>query len=141
MTSNFSKDVTAKTVDLEFTIPESASTVKLVEEQNGKKKTKKNKGEALEYNQNERKVNWSLRRFFGNQTRSITAIITLREEVNSYQIRKEIGPIKTSFEVNNYTASSVFIKYLRGEAGFDQKKPPQRWIRYITRSQSYVNRV
>lgn len=45
------------------------------------------------------------------------------------------------FEVNNYTASNVFVKYLRGAGGFDPKNPPQRWLRYITNSNSYINRV
>ena len=45
------------------------------------------------------------------------------------------------FEVNNYTASNVFVKYLRGASGFDSKNPPQRWLRYITNSNSYINRV
>lgn len=77
----------------------------------------------------------------GNGNTTLTAIINLSEEINSYQIRKEIGPIKMNFEVNNYTASNIFIKYLRGETGFDPKNPPQRWIRYITTSKSYISRV
>ena len=77
----------------------------------------------------------------GLRQKQITAIIVLREEMNSYQIRKELGPIKCSFEVNNYTSSGVFIDYLRADSGFDPKKPPLRWIRYLTRSNSYISRV
>jgi hypothetical protein len=103
-----------------------------------KKKPTHNKAE---YDQTQKKVTWTIKKFRGGQTQTLNAIITLKNEVNSYQIRKEIGPIKMDFEVNNYTASNVFVKYLRGAGGFDQKKPPQRWLRYITKSNSYINRV
>lgn len=96
---------------------------------------------SAEYDQGKNKVTWTIKKFRGGQTQTLNAIITLKDEVNSYQIRKEIGPIKIDFEVNNYTASNVFVKYLRGAGGFDQKNPPQRWLRYITNSNSYINRV
>lgn len=105
------------------------------------KSSKKQKKQTAEYDQNNKKVTWTIKRMLGNGNTTLTAIINLAEEINSYQIRKEIGPIKMNFEVNNYTASNIFIKYLRGEAGFDPKNPPQRWIRYITTSKSYISRV
>lgn len=43
------------------------------------------------------------------------AVINLKNELNSYQIRKNIGPVKLNFEVNNYMSSSLFVRYLRAE--------------------------
>lgn len=69
------------------------------------------------------------------------ATINLNEELNSYQIRKEIGPVKASFEINNYMASKLSVRYLRAEGGYNKDKAPARWLRTLTVSSSYVSRV
>ena len=99
------------------------------------------KDQTAEFNSSENQVEWNIKKLKGQSQRELTTIISLKEEMNSYQIRKDIGPVKVSFEVNNYTPSSLFIKYLRPVSGYDTKKPPQRWIRYITTSNSYISRV
>lgn len=136
ISSTFNVDATASKVNIKFSVPKSASTVKLVCEKD--KESAKN--QKAEYDDAEKSVTWDLQKFKGQKQHSLTAIITLKEELNSYQIRKELGPIKMSFEVNNYMASSMYIKYLRIE-GHGQKNPPQRWLRYITQSSSYISRV
>lgn len=136
MSSTFAKEVTAKTLTIVFTVPSNTSNVRLETPTKGK-----NKDQKAEYNQGENKVVWTIRKFKGQSQQTLNTIINLKSEMNSYQIRKEIGPIKAEFEVNNYTASNLFIKYLRAEGGFDIRKPPQRWIRYLTNSSSYISRV
>ena len=134
--STFNTDATASKVNVRFSVPKSASSVKL-DYQKGKETAKLQKAE---YDDADKSVNWEIMKFKGQKQHAITAIISLKDELNSYQIRKELGPIKMTFEVNNYTASSMFIKYLRIE-NHGQKKPPQRWLRYITQSNSYISRV
>lgn len=60
-------------------------------------------------------MEWQIKAFKGADQHSFVAFINLKEELNSYQIRKNIGPIKMNFEVNNYMASSLFVRYLRAE--------------------------
>lgn len=130
----FAKDKSASLVSTKFSVPANAGSVKL-------ELPKEAKEQNAEYLQGENQVEWKVKKMRGQSQVELTTIITLKEEMNSYQIRKDIGPIKLSFEVNNYTASSLFIKYLRPVSGYDAKKPPQRWIRYITNSASYISRV
>ncbi len=135
ISSTFNTDATASKVNIKFSVPKTSSTVKL-----DLPKDKEAKLQKAEYDDSEKCVNWEIQKFKGQKQHSMVAIITLKEELNIYQIRKELGPIKMTFEVNNYMASSLFIKYLRIE-GHGQKKPPQRWLRYITQSNSYISRV
>ena len=93
-----------------------------------------------EYSEKDKTVSWLVDKFKGDTEHSLNTKITLKSELNSYQIRKEIGPIKIEFEINQYSVSSLFIKYLRVE-NYDSKKTPQRWIRYIATSNSYICRV
>jgi hypothetical protein len=55
------------------------------------------------------------------------------------QTRKEIGPVSLSFEIPMYNVSNLQVKYLR-IAEASQNYNPYRWVRYVTRSSSYVCR-
>jgi AP-4 complex subunit mu-1 len=136
VSSMYQVESTASKVTIKFTVPKSLSTIKL---DLPKDKTVQAMQKA-EYDDTENCVTWEINKFAGGKQHSMTAIITLKEELNSYQIRKELGPIKMSFEVNNYMASSLYIKQLAIE-GHGQQKPPQRWLRYITQSSSYISRI
>lgn len=132
--STFTKDISASKFRVSFTVPESVSSVK-PELQNTDKGMQKS-----EYSEKDKTVSWLVDKFKGDTEHSLNTKITLKSELNSYQIRKEIGPIKIEFEINQYSVSSLFIKYLRVE-NYDSKKTPQRWIRYIATSNSYICRV
>jgi AP-4 complex subunit mu-1 len=134
--SNYGTDATASKVNIKFNVPPSLSTIKL-ELPKEKEVTRLQKAD---YDDSEKAVNWEITKFQGQKTHSLVAIISMKDELNSYQIRKEIGPIKMSFEINNYMASGLAIKYMRIE-NHGQAKPPQRWLRYITQSNSYISRV
>jgi len=114
-------------------VPESVSSVK-------PELQDKVQGQKAEYQEKNKCVDWQIEKFKGEQEHSLNTKLTLKGELNSYQIRKEIGPIKVEFEINQYSVSSLFIKYLRVE-NYDSKKAPQRWIRYIATSNSYICRV
>lgn len=135
ISSTYGTEATASKVTVKFAVPKSSGSVRL-----DLPKDKEAKSQKAEYDEGEKCVTWEIEKFKGHKQHSIVAIISLTEELNSYQIRKELGPIKMSFEVNNYMASALFIKYLKIE-GHGQGKPPQRWLRYITQSNSYISRV
>ncbi|NXJ72575.1 AP4M1 protein, partial [Rostratula benghalensis] len=50
----------------------------------------------------------------------------------------ELGPANVSFELPSHTCSGLHVRFLRlqGPGG-----PPQRWVRYLTHSDSYVLRL
>lgn len=55
-------------------------------------------------------------------------------------VRKEIGPISASFDIPMYNVSNLQVRYLR-IAEKSKAYNPYRWVRYVTRSGSYVCRV
>lgn len=65
--------------------------------------------------------------------------IILKEEISMYQIKKELGPIKMNFEINQKQSSPIQIKSL--VISGTQKENPGKWVRYITTSDSYVIRI
>ncbi|NXX23981.1 AP4M1 protein, partial [Podargus strigoides] len=50
----------------------------------------------------------------------------------------ELGPVTVTFELPAHSCSGLRVRCLRlpGPAG-----PPQRWVRYLTHSDSYVLRL
>lgn len=124
--------MTTKQAVVTFNVPSTTSTVNLSKPEGSDTKKPDVKlpknllptSSIAEYDQAQNRVVWTIKKFRGGQTQTLNATITLKNEINSYQIRKEIGPIKMDFEVNNYTASNIFVKYLRLASDFDQKNPP-----------------
>ncbi|NXT88635.1 AP4M1 protein, partial [Anhinga rufa] len=50
----------------------------------------------------------------------------------------ELGPANLAFELPTHTCSGLHVRFVRlpGPTG-----PPQRWVRYLTHSDSYVLRL
>lgn len=48
----------------------------------------------------------------------------------------EVGPVSLSFELPKFTATGLQIRFLRLSP-----VPSQRWVRYITHSDSYTIRI
>jgi len=136
ITATYPVDACASQVSVKFSVPKLTSSVK-TELDNFKDMAKLQKAE---YDESEKIISWDIQKFRGQRELSLITTLTLKEAVQSYQIRKELGPIKMSFEINNYMASGLSLKYLRIE-NHGQKKPPQRWLRYLTLSNSYISRV
>lgn len=92
-----------------------------------------------EYNPNEKKVIFSIRKFNGSSEISLRARITLDAPVTAAH-KKEIGPISMSFEIPMYNVSNLQVRYLR-ISETHKSYNPCRWVRYITQSSSYVCRM
>jgi len=95
-------------------------------------------GQTTEYDQKERKVIWKIKKFKGGTEQTLRAKITLGS-ANSNSIRKEIGPISMQFEIPMYNPSNLQVRYLRILE--NKSYNPYRWVRYVTRSSSYVCRL
>jgi AP-4 complex subunit mu-1 len=96
-------------------------------------------GVHAEYNVTERKVLWTIRKLNGGSEMTLRVKIAL-DQASSSIIKREIGPIATSFEVPMYNVSNLNVKYLR-ISETHKSYNPYRWVRYITQSSSYVCRL
>jgi len=96
-------------------------------------------GCSAEYNANEKKVLFNIRKFNGSSEISLRARITLDTPVTAAH-KKEIGPISMSFEIPMYNVSNLQVRYLR-ISETHKSYNPCRWVRYITQSSSYVCRI
>lgn len=94
--------------------------------------------QSAEYDPKERVVRWRMRKLPGNTELVLACRISLTEPHTAYT-RKEVGPIATMFEIPMYSTSSIQVKSLR--PANPRIAPPQRWVRYITRSTSYITRL
>ncbi len=73
----------------------------------------------------------------GESEYNIMTKITLAQ-ATSTQAMKETGPINVSFEIPNHSVSGLQIKSLRS---LMNEENPSKWVRYITKSSSYVCRI
>ncbi|NXX87343.1 AP4M1 protein, partial [Urocolius indicus] len=56
----------------------------------------------------------------------------------------ELGPANVSFELPAHTCSGLSVRFLRLQQPPAAPRPtqtPQRWVRYLTHSDSYVLRL
>jgi len=95
-------------------------------------------GQSAEYDAKERKVLWKIKKFKGGTEQTLRAKITL-SSAHTTTVRKEIGPISMQFEIPMYNPSNLQVRYLRILE--NKNYNPYRWVRYVTRSQSYVCRL
>lgn len=51
----------------------------------------------------------------------------------------EVGPVGLSFELPKWTATGLQIRFLRLSP--IHPGPSQRWVRYVTHSDSYIIRI
>jgi len=111
------------------------------------------------YNPTERQVVWQFKKVKGGAEHTLGIKVSIQEE-RIPNVRKELGPVTLGFTIPMYNVSRLMIRYLQiGEGsgskdnGKDAKgagggasasgggKGPHRWVRYVTKSSSYVCRV
>jgi len=96
-------------------------------------------GQSCEYVANKQEYYWRIKKFQGATEQQIRLSILLSKQ-STESIRKEIGPIAMKFEIPMYSVSNVQVKYLRILED-NKSYNPYRWVRYVTRSESYVCRL
>ncbi|KAH8059766.1 hypothetical protein JL721_9185 [Aureococcus anophagefferens] len=94
-------------------------------------------GHGADYDAANRKLVFTVKKFQGGvehafARRSLSAVCTA-------QARKEVGPVSLTFEIPMSNVSNLQVKYLR-IAEQSKAYNPYRWVRYVTRSSSYVCR-
>uniref|UniRef100_A0A1A7XI15 Adaptor-related protein complex 4, mu 1 subunit n=2 Tax=Iconisemion striatum TaxID=60296 RepID=A0A1A7XI15_9TELE len=84
-----------------------------------------------------RAVVWEVPRFPGGT--QLSAIFKLEVPGLTSASMLEVGPVGLIFELPKFTATGLQIRFLRLSP--IQPGPLQRWVRYITRSDSYTIRI
>ena len=95
-------------------------------------------GHTADYDAAGRKLVFTVKKFQGGVEHAFRAKLTLSSTCTA-QTRKEIGPVSLTFEIPMYNVSNLQVKYLR-IAEQSKAYNPYRWVRYVTRSSSYVCR-
>ncbi|XP_069395484.1 AP-4 complex subunit mu-1 [Paralichthys olivaceus] len=84
-----------------------------------------------------RAVVWQIPRFHGGT--QLCALFKLEVAGLSSASLLEVGPVGLSFELPKVTATGLQIRFLRLSPV--QPGPSQRWVRYVTHSDSYTLRI
>jgi len=95
-------------------------------------------GQAYEFDQKEHRIIWKIKKFPGGTEQTLRSKITL-SSAHTASVRKEIGPISMQYEIPMWNPSGLQVKYLRILESKNYN--PQRWVRYVTKSSSYVCRL
>ncbi|XP_067084800.1 AP-4 complex subunit mu-1 isoform X1 [Osmerus mordax] len=80
---------------------------------------------------------WEISRFPGGS--QLSALFKLEVSGLSSASMLEVGPVSLSFELPKYTCTGLQIRFLRLSP--IQPGPSQRWVRYVTHSDSYTIRI
>jgi len=96
------------------------------------------KDQVAEYDDKAKVLRWYIKRFDGAQEHLIRCRVTLSAAAGA-AVRKEVGPISMHFEVPMYSASRLRVVYLR--TATQQGYEMERWVRYLSRANSYVCRM
>ncbi|KAM4546636.1 AP-4 complex subunit mu-1 isoform 1-T2 [Fundulus diaphanus] len=84
-----------------------------------------------------RAVVWQIPRFSGGT--QLSALFKVEVPGLSSASMLEVGPVGLSFELPKLTATGLQVRFLRLSP--IQPSPAQRWVRYVTHSDSYIIRV
>uniref|UniRef100_A0AAQ5XAW3 AP-4 complex subunit mu-1 n=1 Tax=Amphiprion ocellaris TaxID=80972 RepID=A0AAQ5XAW3_AMPOC len=93
--------------------------------------------QSAELKPQSRAVVWKIPRFTGGM--QLSALFKLEVPGLSSASLLEVGPVGLSFELPKLTATGLQIRFLRLSPV--QPGPSQRWVRYVTHSDSYTIRI
>ncbi|XP_005465179.1 AP-4 complex subunit mu-1 isoform X2 [Oreochromis niloticus] len=93
--------------------------------------------QSAELKPQSRAVVWQIARFAGGT--QLSALFKLEVPSLSSASMLEVGPVGLSFELPKITATGLQIRFLRLSPV--QPGPSQRWVRYVTHSDSYTIRI
>ena len=92
---------------------------------------------------------WQLKKLIGGSEHSCSIQISLQTE-RIPNVRREMGPLALTFQIPTYSTSDLAVRYLQvigaedarpRQPGDSPPRNPHRWIRYLTKSSSYVVRI
>ena len=129
---NFIQKYYAGNVFIKFNVPKNTSNVYFHIEN-------KNLINKFDYNRGEKVCSWFIKKINGIADNEGTFNISLLDN-NIRKAIKELGPITLNFEIPDFNLSNLDIKQLNILIN-DKKYNPKKWIRTVTKANSYVIRV
>ncbi|XP_066578807.1 AP-4 complex subunit mu-1 isoform X2 [Amia ocellicauda] len=93
--------------------------------------------QSAELQPSSKTVVWQIPRFPGGA--QLSALFKLEVPGLSSASLLEVGPVSLSFELPKHTVTGLQIRFLRLSPG--PPSLPQRWVRYVTHSDSYTLRM
>ncbi|XP_036380844.1 AP-4 complex subunit mu-1 isoform X1 [Megalops cyprinoides] len=93
--------------------------------------------QSAELQPSSKAVLWEIPRFPGGA--QLSALFKLEVPGLSAASLLEVGPVSLSFELPKHTCTGLQIRFLRLSP--TQPGPSQRWVRYVTHSDSYTIRI
>lgn len=96
-------------------------------------------GVSSEYKPNDKVWTWTIKKFAGGseQTARVKIILGAGAPANA---KKELGPISVEWEIPMHNCSGLQVRFLR-IADKTKTYTPYRWVRYITSTADYVQRL
>eukprot|EP00775_Hariotina_reticulata_P013061 gene13061-13188_t len=95
--------------------------------------------QGWEFNEKTHVLHWRFKKVSGGMDLSMKARLTLTKPFGA-SLRTEVGPVNLKFTIPMYSASRITLKYLQIMRK-DKNYNPQRWVRYVTSSNSYTFRT
>ncbi|KAI8470762.1 MAG: Mu homology domain-containing protein [Monoraphidium minutum] len=95
--------------------------------------------QSWEFNEKGHMLKWRFKKLQGGVDCSLKARLTLERPFGA-ALRTEVGPVNLRFTLPMYCASRLALKYLQ-ILKRDKSYAPQRWVRYVTSSSSYIFRT
>ena len=93
-----------------------------------------------EYREKDSQLYWIIRKLKAGQEMVLTANISLKQQDTQGNLRKQVGPISLDFDIPMHNISHLKVKYLKINQIHSQGQA-FRWVRYMTRANSYIVRV
>ncbi|GBF92448.1 elongation factor EF-1 alpha subunit [Raphidocelis subcapitata] len=94
---------------------------------------------SCDFSEKSHMLRWRFKRLQGGVDCTLSARLTLERPYGA-SLRTEVGPLNLRFTLPMYCASRLALKYLQ-ILKRDASYAPQRWVRYVTSSSSYVFRT
>eukprot|EP00879_Flechtneria_rotunda_P017330 GHRR01018154.1.p1 GENE.GHRR01018154.1~~GHRR01018154.1.p1 ORF type:complete len:327 (+),score=106.14 GHRR01018154.1:855-1835(+) len=95
--------------------------------------------QGWEFSEKSHLLKWRFKKLAGGTNLSMRARLTLTKPFGA-SLRAELGPVNLKFTIPMYSASHISLKYLQ-ILRKDKNYNPQRWVRYVTSSNSYTFRT
>merc|ERR1712032_425660 len=127
VTAVYDRNITATNVCISFPCPKNTARGQIHNIGHGKARYEPTQGAIV----------WRLKRFPGRHEYSLLAEVELASTVTSKQWVRP--PITMSFEVPQFTASGLRVRFLKVQEKSNYK--PVKWIRYLTRAGTFQHRL
>lgn len=95
--------------------------------------------QGWDFNEKTRLLRLRFKKLAGGADVSMRARLTLSKSFGA-SLRTEVGPVNLKFTIPMFSASRISLKYLQ-IMHRDKSLNPQRWVRYVTSSNSYTFRT